>query len=77
MVWFILLSVISVLGLLLIMAIAWYSIGSRAGPGPGQGITMFMIPYAVAVIVLALGTLFQFLAMLRTGINELKPRSHA
>lgn len=34
------------------------------------------IPFGLAMIVLGLGTLFSYLAMLRTGINELKPRSY-
>ena len=47
---------------------------SVSGPSTGDLFAIIMIPFGLAMIVLGLGALFTYLAMLRTGINELKPK---
>jgi len=76
------------LGILICVGVVGFGIlmflvaGSSGTQGVGS-LRMLMIPFSLAMLVLTLGSLFLYLAMLRNGINELtinkpqQPQSHA
>ncbi len=64
---------------MLVGGIALAVLGGTAGSfgaSPGDFFALALIPFILAIIVLGLGALFTYLAMLRSGINELKPKFH-
>ena len=73
MIWFILLNVVSIVGFILLVVVAWFSFAN--GPGVMVFFAIVAIPLSIVVIAMGFGTLVQFLSMVSNGIQDLKPRT--